>query len=177
MLRCTRKLATPAGDIVIRLKQPVHDEPRFRNRAGDAVSGSLITHRQDQISDGRIDWRGPLGVYIAMPIERDVPSAARRHSADFIRAGNRAIETMAKIQKRSKIDPDPRDSLRRCSGRRGNSKLPSSSPCVSYCRLLAFPSPPRGRRFLQDATMMINELRSNLLELTGRGSSRAWAVI
>jgi hypothetical protein len=43
--------------------------------------------------------------------------------------------------------------------------------------LLAFPSPPRGRRFLQDATMMINELRSNLLELTGRGSSRAWAVI
>ncbi|HEY8129759.1 MAG TPA: helix-turn-helix domain-containing protein [Hyphomicrobium sp.] len=52
---------------------------------------------------------------------------------------------------------------------------------VALCLVLPIVSIPLAAKgpgvSLQAATMMINELRSNLLELTGRGSSRAWAVI
>jgi hypothetical protein len=68
--------------------------------------------------------------------------------------------------------------LRKCEGRRGNSKLPRlfelclNSPIVS----VPFTAKQLGVS-QQAATIMIGELSSNLRELTGRGRYRAWAVM
>lgn len=68
--------------------------------------------------------------------------------------------------------------LRKCRGRRGNSKLPR---LVELCLASPIVSVPLAAKELgvsqQAATIMIGELSSNLRELTGRGRYRAWALI
>lgn len=68
--------------------------------------------------------------------------------------------------------------LRKCKGRRGNSKLPR---LVELCLSSPIVSVPLAAKELgisqQAATTMIDELSSNLRELTGRGRYRAWAVM
>lgn len=68
--------------------------------------------------------------------------------------------------------------LRRCVGRRGNSKMPR---LVEVCLTLPIVSVPFAAKKLgvsqQAATIMLDELSSNLRELTGRGRYRAWAVM
>ena len=68
--------------------------------------------------------------------------------------------------------------LRKCHGKRGNSKLPR---LVELCLNLPIVSVPFTAKQLgvsqQAATIMIGELSSNLRELTGRGRYRAWAVM
>ena len=68
--------------------------------------------------------------------------------------------------------------LRKCQGKRANSKLPRlvelclTSPIVS----VLFAAKQLGVS-QQVATIMLDELLSNLRELTGRGRYRAWAVM
>lgn len=68
--------------------------------------------------------------------------------------------------------------LRKCKGRRGNSKLPR---LVELCLDSPVISVPLAAKELgvsqQAATNMIGELSSNLRELTGRGRYRAWAIM
>lgn len=68
--------------------------------------------------------------------------------------------------------------LRKCVGRRGNSKLPY---LVDLCLRLPIVSVPLAAKELgvsqQAATTMIDELSLNLRELTERRRYRAWAVI
>jgi predicted transcriptional regulator len=68
--------------------------------------------------------------------------------------------------------------LRKCHGKRGNSKLPR---LVELCLTSPIVSVPFAAKELgvsqQAATIMIGELSSNLRELTGRGRYRAWAVM
>ena len=68
--------------------------------------------------------------------------------------------------------------LRKCQGKRGNSKLPR---LVELCLTSPLVSVPFAAKELgvsqQAATIMIDELSSNLRELTGRGRYRAWAVM
>jgi hypothetical protein len=68
--------------------------------------------------------------------------------------------------------------VRKCKGRRGNSKLPR---LVELCLTSPIVSVPLAAKELgvsqQAATIMIDELSSNLRELTGRGRYRAWAVM
>ena len=68
--------------------------------------------------------------------------------------------------------------LRKCIGRRGNSKLPR---LVDLCLRLPIVNVPLAAKELgvsqQAATTMIDELSSNLRELTERRRYRAWAVI
>ena len=68
--------------------------------------------------------------------------------------------------------------LRKCHGKRGNSKLPR---LVELCLNSPIVSVPFTAKQLgvsqQAATIMIGELSSNLRELTGRGRYRAWAVM
>jgi hypothetical protein len=68
--------------------------------------------------------------------------------------------------------------LRKCQGKRGNSKLPR---LVELCLTSPIVSVPFAAKQLgvsqQAATIMIDELSSNLRELTGRGRYRAWAVM
>lgn len=67
---------------------------------------------------------------------------------------------------------------RKCSGRRGNSKLPQ---LVDLCLRLPIVSAPLAAKELgvsqQAATTMIDQLSSNLRELTERRRYRAWAII
>jgi Protein of unknown function (DUF1612)/HTH DNA binding domain len=68
--------------------------------------------------------------------------------------------------------------LRKCYGKRGNSKLPR---LVELCLTSPIVSVPFAAKQLkvsqQAATIMIDELSSNLRELTGRERYRAWAVM
>ena len=68
--------------------------------------------------------------------------------------------------------------LRKCVGRRGNSKL---SQLVELCLNSAIVSAPLVAKKLkvsqQAASTMIDALSLNLRELTGRGRYRAWAVL
>lgn len=68
--------------------------------------------------------------------------------------------------------------LRKCRGRRENSKLPR---LVDLCLCLPIVSVPLAAKELgisqQAATIMTGELSPNLRELTGRGRYRAWAVM
>ena len=68
--------------------------------------------------------------------------------------------------------------VRKCQGRRGNSKLPR---LVELCLTSPIVSVPFSAKELgvsqQAATIMIDELSSSLRELTGRGRYRAWAVL
>jgi hypothetical protein len=68
--------------------------------------------------------------------------------------------------------------LRKCQGKRGNSNLPR---LVGLCLTSPIVSVPFAAKELgvsqQAATIMIDELSSNLRELTGRGRYRAWAVM
>jgi hypothetical protein len=68
--------------------------------------------------------------------------------------------------------------LRKCQGKRGNSKLPR---LVELCLTSPIVSLPFAAKQLgvsqQAATIMIDELSSNLRELSGRGRYRAWAVM
>ncbi len=68
--------------------------------------------------------------------------------------------------------------LRKCKGRRANSRLPR---LVELCLALPTVTVPFAAKELdvsqQAASIMIDTLSSNLRELTGRGRYRAWAVI
>lgn len=68
--------------------------------------------------------------------------------------------------------------LRKCSGKRGNSKLPQ---LVDLCLGSPVVTVPFAAKELgisqQAATTMIGALSSNLRELTGRGRYRAWAIV
>jgi hypothetical protein len=92
----------------------------------------------------------------------------------------RAIETMANFDMKEldRLTLARERLLRKCQGRRGNSKLPS---LVELCLTSPIVSVPLAAKELgvsqQAATIMIGELSSNLRELTGRGRYRAWAVM
>jgi hypothetical protein len=68
--------------------------------------------------------------------------------------------------------------MRKCVGKRSNSKLPR---LVELCLRLPIVSVPLAAKELglsqQAATTMIDELSSNLRELTERRRYRAWAVM
>jgi hypothetical protein len=68
--------------------------------------------------------------------------------------------------------------LRKCQGKRGNSKL---SRLVELCLTSPIVSVPFAAKELgvsqQAVTIMLDELSSNLRKLTGRGRYRAWAVM
>jgi hypothetical protein len=68
--------------------------------------------------------------------------------------------------------------LRKCLGKRGNSNLPR---LVELCLASPIVSLPFAAKELgvsqQAASTMINELSSNLREVTGRGRYRAWAIL
>jgi hypothetical protein len=91
-----------------------------------------------------------------------------------------AIETMANFEMKEidRLTLARELLLRKCQGRRGNSKLPS---LVELCLGSPIVSVPLAAKELgvsqQAATIMIDELSSNLRELTGRGRYRAWAVM
>ena len=68
--------------------------------------------------------------------------------------------------------------LRKCSGKRGNSKLPRLVDLCLGMPIVTVPLAANELRISQQAaTTMIDELSSNLRELTGRGRYRAWAII
>ena len=92
----------------------------------------------------------------------------------------RAIEAMANadMKELDRLTLARELLLRKCQGRRGNSKLPR---LVELCLTSPIVSVPFAAKELgvsqQAATIMIDELSSNLRELTGRGRYRAWAVM
>lgn len=91
-----------------------------------------------------------------------------------------AIETAATLglKEINKLTLSRELLLRKCVGRRGNSKLPR---LVDLCLSLPVVSVPLAAKKLgvsqQAATTMIDELSSNLRELTERRRYRAWAVV
>ncbi|WP_051133873.1 RHE_PE00001 family protein [Methylocystis sp. ATCC 49242] len=91
-----------------------------------------------------------------------------------------AVETMAAtgLKEIDRLTLARQLLLRRCAGRRGNSKLPR---LVDLCLRLPVVSVPLAAKELgvsqQAATTMIDELSPNLRELTGRRRYRAWAVM
>ncbi|BBU64250.1 hypothetical protein MSC49_41850 (plasmid) [Methylosinus sp. C49] len=91
-----------------------------------------------------------------------------------------AIETMAKADAKEldRLTLARELLLRKCMGRRANSRL---SQLVDLCLASPVVTVPLAAKELrvsqQAATTMIDELSSNLRELTGRGRYRAWAVI
>jgi hypothetical protein len=91
-----------------------------------------------------------------------------------------AVETMAELglKEIERMTLCREKLLRKCNGRRGNSKLP---PLVELCLRLPVVSVPLAAKELgvsqQAATTMIDALSSNLRELTERRRYRAWAVI
>ncbi len=92
----------------------------------------------------------------------------------------KAIEEMAKADSKEIVRLTLARELlfRKCTGRRGNSKLPR---LVDLCLASPIISVPLAAKELgvsqQAATTMIGELSTNLRELTGRGRYRAWAII
>ena len=91
-----------------------------------------------------------------------------------------AIETMANadMKELDRLTLARELLLRKCQGKGGNSKLPR---LVELCLTSPIVSVPLAAKQLkvsqQAATIMIDELSSNLRELTGRGRYRAWAVM
>ncbi len=91
-----------------------------------------------------------------------------------------ALETTATLglKEVDRLTLSPELLLRKCIGRRGNSKLPR---LVDLCLRLPVVSVPLAAKELgvsqQAATTMIDELSPNLRELTERRRYRAWAVI
>ncbi|TRL37390.1 DUF1612 domain-containing protein [Methylosinus sporium] len=91
-----------------------------------------------------------------------------------------AIETMAKADAKEldRLTLARELLLRKCKGRRTNSRM---SQLVDLCFASPVVTVPLAAKELrvsqQAATTMIDELSSNLRELTGRGRYRAWAVI
>jgi hypothetical protein len=68
--------------------------------------------------------------------------------------------------------------LRKCKGRRTNSKLPRLVDLCLGSPIVTVPLAAKEVRVSQQAaTTMVDELSSNLRELTGRGRYRAWAVM
>jgi hypothetical protein len=105
----------------------------------------------------------------------------RQHDlASRLIAFAQAIEAMAKADSKEldRLTLARELLLRKCSGKRGNSKLPD---LVELCLNSPVVTVPLAAKELgisqQAATLMIGELSSNLRELTGRGRYRAWAVM
>ncbi|MBM3624356.1 MAG: DUF1612 domain-containing protein, partial [Alphaproteobacteria bacterium] len=68
--------------------------------------------------------------------------------------------------------------MRKSSGRRANSKLPQLVDFLLRSPIVSVPLVAKELDVSQQAaTAMINDLSSNLRELTGRGRYRAWALI
>ena len=106
---------------------------------------------------------------------------SRQHDAASRLIGfARAIEAMANadMKKLDRLTLARELLLRKCQGKRRNSKLPR---LVELCLTSPIVSVPFAAKQLgvsqQAATIMIDELSSNLRELTGRGRYRAWAVM
>ena len=106
---------------------------------------------------------------------------SRQHDAASRLIGfARAIEAMANadMKKLDRLTLARELLLRKCQGKRRNSKLPR---LVELCLNSPIVSVPFAAKQLgvsqQAATIMIDELSSNLRELTGRGRYRAWAVM
>jgi Fic family protein len=91
-----------------------------------------------------------------------------------------AIETMAELglKEIDRLTLSRELLLRKCAGRRSNSKLPH---LVELCLSLPVVSVALAAKVLdvsqQAATSMISDLSSNLRELAERRRYRAWAVI
>lgn len=91
-----------------------------------------------------------------------------------------AVETMAEmgLKEIDRLTLSRELLMRKCIGKRGNSKLPH---LVDLCLSLPVVSVALAAKELevsqQAATTMINDLASNLRELTERRRYRAWAVI
>jgi hypothetical protein len=91
-----------------------------------------------------------------------------------------AIETMAKADSKEldRLTLARELLLRKCKGRRANSRMPQ---LVDLCLASPVVTVPLAAKELrvspQATTTMIDELSSNLRELTGRGRYRAWAVV
>jgi hypothetical protein len=91
-----------------------------------------------------------------------------------------AVETMAELSLKEidRLTLSRELLMRKCAGKRGHSKLPR---LVDLCLRLPIVSVPLAAKELgvsqQAATTMMNELSSNLRELTERRRYRAWAVI
>jgi hypothetical protein len=68
--------------------------------------------------------------------------------------------------------------LRKCKGRRTNSKLPRLVDLCLGSPIVTVPLAAKEVRVSQQAaTTMVDELSSNLRELTGRGRYKAWVVM
>jgi hypothetical protein len=91
-----------------------------------------------------------------------------------------AIETMAKadVKELDRLTLARALLLRKCEGRRANSRMPQLVDLCLASPVVTVPLAAKKLRVSQQAaTTMIGELASNLRELTGRGRYRAWAVI
>lgn len=68
--------------------------------------------------------------------------------------------------------------MRKCNGRRANSKLPQLVELALHSPILSVPLVAKELAISQQAaTVMLGELSSNLRELTGRGRYRAWGLV
>jgi hypothetical protein len=91
-----------------------------------------------------------------------------------------AIEAMAKADSKEldRLTLARELLLRKCKGRRTNSRMPQLVELCLASPVVTVPLAAKELRVSQQAaTTMIDELSSNLRELTGRGRYRAWAVI
>ncbi|TDX60531.1 DNA binding protein with HTH domain [Methylosinus sp. sav-2] len=91
-----------------------------------------------------------------------------------------AIETMAKADSKEldRLTLARELLLRKCKGRRANSRMPQLVDLCLASPVVTVPFAAKELRVSQQAaTTMIGELSSNLRELTGRGRYRAWAVV
>jgi hypothetical protein len=92
----------------------------------------------------------------------------------------RAVETMAHFDTREidRLTLARELLVRKCQGRRANSKLPRLAELCLTSPIVSVPLAAKELNIAQQAaTIMIGELSSNLRELTGRGRYRAWAVM
>lgn len=105
----------------------------------------------------------------------------RQHDlASRLIAFAQAIEAMAKADSKEldRLTLARELLLRKCSGKRANSKLPDLVELCLNLPVVTVPLAAKELRVSQQATTtMIGDLSSNLRELTGRGRYRAWAVI
>ncbi|WP_036288002.1 RHE_PE00001 family protein [Methylosinus sp. PW1] len=91
-----------------------------------------------------------------------------------------AIESMAKADSKEldRLTLARELLLRKCKGRRTNSRMPQLVDLCLASPIVTVPFAAKELRVSQQAaTTMIGELSSNLRELTGRGRYRAWAVV
>lgn len=106
---------------------------------------------------------------------------SRQHDlASRLTAFAQAIEAMANLNLKEleRLTLAREILLRKCRGRRANSKLPRLVDLCLGSPIVTVPLAAREVRVSQQAaTTMISELSSNLRELTGRGRYRAWAVM